>query len=481
LEDAARRLIVSGAKKREEVDAMDVSDQGALLRVRDGGEQPVTPLELFFDLVFVFAVTQLSHLLLEHLTLRGTLETLFLLLAVWWAWIRMTWFTNWFDPEGSPVRLMLIAVMLSSLLMSVAIPEAFGERGLMFALAFVAIQVGRTGFALIALRRSLGTSHPLSINFERVLCWVVASGIVWIIGGLLEGEARYALWVLALVLDYGSLLIGFYTPGLGRSRSEAWTIEAGHFAERCQLFIIIALGESILVTGTTFSEIGASTATVTAFVVAFLGSVGLWWIYFALSYVAARTVSSSSEDPRRLAVSADVYFHVPMIAGIIAIAAADELSVAHPTEQGTLASVALTLAGTGLFLAGHALFKWAVLGVASWSHVVAIAALIALVPAGVTMPALALSGAAGLIVVGVAVWDTLAYRGGVRSPRRQPRECKGGTIHPPSGKGRSANFACSAFSEVPTSPSGLPRSRVRRRRCCRRRRSPPRPDPPGTS
>ena len=397
---------------------MDVSDQGGLLRVRDGGEQPVTPLELFFDLVFVFAVTQLSHLLLEHLTLRGTLETLFLLLAVWWAWIRMTWFTNWFDPDKLLVRLVLVAVMLASLLMSVAIPQAFGERGLMFALAFVAIQVGRTGFVLIALRRSLGTSHPLSINFQRVLCWVVASGVVWIIGGLLEGEARYALWVLALVLDYVSLLVGFYIPGLGRSHTEAWTIEGGHFAERCRLFIIIALGESLLVTGTTFSEIEVSTATVTAFVVAFLGSVGLWWIYFALSYEAEREVSSSSEGSGRLAVSADVYFHMPMIAGIISLAAADELSVAHPTVQGTPASVGLTIGGTGLFLAGHTLFEWGVLGVLSWSHVVAIAALIALVPVGLVVPTLALSSAAGLIVVGVAVWDTLAYRGGVRLPRR---------------------------------------------------------------
>ena len=411
--------MVSGAKKTEEVDAMDVSDQAGLLRVRDGGQPPVRPLELFFDLVFVFAVTQLSNRLLVHLTLGGTLETLFLLLAVWWAWIRMTWFTNWFDPDKLLVRLMLIAGMLASLLMSVSIPEAFGERGLVFALAYVAIQVGRTTFVFIALRRSLGPSHPLSTNFQRVLYWVLASGVLWIIGGLLGGEARYVVWVFALVLDYGSLLVGFYTPGLGRSRSEVWTIEAGHFAERCQLFIIIALGESILVTGTTFVEIEASAATVTAFVVAFLCSVGLWWIYFALGYEAARREGfNSSGGPGRLALSADFYVHLPMIAGIIAIAAADELSVAHPTEQETLASVGLTLGGTGLFLAGHALFKWVVLGVLSWSHVAAIAALIALVPVGVVIPTLALSGAAGVIVVGVAAWDTLAYGGRMRSPHR---------------------------------------------------------------
>src|SRR5215207_7800505 len=329
---------------------MYVSDQGGPLRARDGGEQPVTPLELFFDLVYVFAITQLSHLLLNHPTVGGALQTLFLLLVVWWAWQYTTWFTNWFDPDALAVRLVLVAVMLASLVMSVAIPEAFGKRGLMFALAYVAIQVGRTAFTFIALRKSLGGSHPLSRIFQRILTWFVGAGVLWIIGGLLGGEARYAVWLLALAVDYSGPVVGYYIPGLGRSRTQEWTIEGGHFAERCQLFVIIALGESILVTGTTFGQIEASTATVSAFVVAFLGSVALWWIYFARSAEAAREVISSSEDPGRLGRSAYTYFHLPMIAGIIAVAAADELTVAHPGDRGTASSVALTLGGTALFL-----------------------------------------------------------------------------------------------------------------------------------
>jgi low temperature requirement protein LtrA len=238
-------------------------------------------------------------------------------------------------------------------------------------------------------------------------------------GGLLEGEASYVLWVLAIVLEYAGPVIGFWTPGLGRSTAADWTVEGGHFAERCRLFAILALGESILVTGTTFGEIEPSMATVSAFVVAFVGSVALWWIYFARSEEAARGAFSSSEDPGRIARSAYTYFHLPMIAGIIAVAASDELTVAHPGEHGTLASVALILGGTALFLAGHALFKWAIFGVLSWPRVVAIAALIALIPVGFKIPALALSGVAGLIVVGlVAVWDVLAYEGRVGSPRR---------------------------------------------------------------
>ena len=387
---------------------MRLSDYRGLLRARDGGEQPVTALELFFDLVFVFAVTQLSHRLLDHLTIGGALETLLLLVAVWRAWVDTTWVTNWFDPDRTPVRLLLITLMLVSLLMSVAIPEAFAEGGLMFALAYVTIQAGRTAFVVLVLEKY----SSLGRNFQRILAWFAVPAVLWVAGGLLQGEARYVLWMLALVLEYTGPVAGFWTPGLGRSTTTDWTVEGGHFAERCRLFIIIALGESLLVTGTTFGEIEPSVVTVSAFVVAFLGSVALWWIYFARSEEAARGTFSSSEDPGRLARSAYTYFHLPMVAGIIAVAAADELTVAHPGERGTLASVALTLGGTALFLAGHALFKWAVFGVLSWPRGVAVAALIALMPVGFAVPALALSGVAGLIVVGVAAWDILdSYEG----------------------------------------------------------------------
>src|ERR671917_1913455 len=372
-----------------------ILDRG-MLRARDRGEQKVTPLKLFFDLVYVYAITQLSHLLLGHPTVRGALEILFLLLVVWWSWQYTTWFTNWFDPGVLSVRLLLGGVMLASLVMSVAIPEAFGERGLMFALAYVAIQVGRTGFAVVALAGSPGasdrTSRNLAMTFRRILCWFAASGVLWVAGGLLEGGARYALWMLALAVEYAGPVAHYRTPLLGRSRTEEWTIEGGHFAERCQLFVIIALGESILVTGTTFGEIETSVAPVGAFVVAFLGSVALWWIYFARSAHDASETIAHSEDPGRLARSAYTYFHLPMIAGIIAVAAADELTVAHPGDPGTFASISLTLGGTALFVAGHGAFLWTITGRVPWARLAAVVALAALTPVGFAVPALVLAG-----------------------------------------------------------------------------------------
>jgi len=390
---------------------MQGSDQVRLLRASNTGEQRVTPFELFFDLVYVFAITQLSHLLLDHPTAGGALQTLFLLLVVWWAWQYTTWFTNWFDPDALPVRLTLVAVMLASLVMSVAIPGAFGERGLMFALAYVAIQVGRTAFAVLAL----GTSHPLGGSFRRMLCWFAATGVLWIAGGLLEGEARYALWLLALAVDYSGPVARYWTPILGRSRTEEWTIEGTHYAERCQLIVIVALGESILVTGTAFGEIEASTATVTAFVVAFVGSAALWWTYFARSAHGASDAISRSLDPGRIARSAYTYFHLPIIAGIIAVAAADELVLAHPVDQGTPASVSLILGGTALYVTGHGFFVWAASGQVLRSRLVAVLALIALAPVGFAVSALTLAVAAALIVVLLAAWDSVSYRRRVRS------------------------------------------------------------------
>jgi low temperature requirement protein LtrA len=386
------------------------------MRARDGSEQRVTSLELFFDLVYVFAITQLSHLLLDHPTVGGALETLFLLLVVWWAWQYTTWFTNWFDPDVLPVRLTLVAVMLASLVMSAAIPGAFGGSGLMFALSYVAIQVGRTAFAVL----SLGPSHPLGMGFRRILAWFAASGVLWVAGGLSEGEARYALWLLALAVDYAGPVARYWTPGLGRSRTEEWTIEGGHFAERCQLFVIIALGESIIITGATFADLERSAANVAALAVAFVGSAALWWTYFASSARDASETIARSEDPGRMARSAYTYFHLPMIAGIIAVAASDELMVAHPGAPGSFASISLLLGGVALFVTGHGFFVRAASGRVLWSRPVAVVALAALAPVGTVVPALALGAAAALIVVLLAAWDSVAYRRrapAMRTPR----------------------------------------------------------------
>jgi low temperature requirement protein LtrA len=389
-----------------------------LVRVRGDDHPRVTFVELFFDLVFVFAVTQLSHLLLEHLTLHGAVQTLMLLLAVWWAWVYTAWFTNWFDPDQPAVRLMLVAVMLVSLIMSAALPEAFGERGLAFAAAYATIQIGRTAFVVAALRRG----DPLRPTFQRILAWSVMAGVLWVAGGLAEGSAREVLWLAALVVDVAAPVAGYATPGLGRSRTEEWTIAGGHLAERCGLFMIVALGESILVTGATFADGEITVATVTALLLAFAGSVSLWWIYFDRSAGWADAIIAGASDPGRLGRSAYTYFHLPMVAGIIVTAVGDERTIAHPGGNGDTALTAVALGGPALFLAGYALFKRSVSGQAPAVYLIAIGVLAALVPLSLRAAPLVTSAASTLVVAAVAAWGVWARQTAGDEEAKRPGE-----------------------------------------------------------
>jgi low temperature requirement protein LtrA len=380
-------------------------DAPSLLRPPGERDHRVTFMELFFDLVYVFAVTQLSHLLLAHLSLHGAAQTLLLLLAVWWAWIYNAWFTNWFDPNRRPVRLVLVGVMLLSLMMAAALPEAFGERGLFFAAAYVAAQGGRCLFIVAAL----GSEPTLRRNFQRILGWFGVSGALWLAGGLAEGTARELWWLAAVLVDYTAPAAGYFTPGLGRSLTTEWNIAGGHLAERCQLFLIIALGESILVAGATFGGLPLSAASVAAVVVALLGSVALWWLYFDRAAEDSGVIMARAKDPGRLGRSAYTYFHLPMVAGIIVAAVGDELMVAHPLDATSAAAAATILGGPALFLAGHILFKWAMFDHVSRPRLAAILALAALAPLSPAVPALLLAGAATLVVATVAVWDVRMY------------------------------------------------------------------------
>ena len=175
----------------------------------DSREARVTSLELFYDLVFVFAITQVSHHLLEHLTWEGLGQAVLILLVVWWSWNYTTWVTNELDPESVAVRLLLIGLMLASLLMSIAIPEAFGDRALLFAGAYVAIQVGRHAFLTFV---AAGPGSLERARAGRILIWFLAAGVLWIAGALADGTARTLLWLAALAIDYGGPRVTYWCP-----------------------------------------------------------------------------------------------------------------------------------------------------------------------------------------------------------------------------------------------------------------------------
>ncbi len=229
---------------------------------RAPAEAKVSFIELFFDLVFVFAVTQLSHHLVEHLTLSGALETGLLLLAVWTVWSYTTWATNWLGTHRTPVRLMMFGLMAAGLVVSTAIPEAFGKTGLAFAVSYTLMQNGRSLFGLCSLEVD---TRQLRLNLYRIQFWLLVAGVLWIAGGFSHGVTRILLWSAAVAVELGSPWCGFWTPGIGPSTTTDWNVSGHHFAERCGLFVIIALGESILVTGATFSRLETTWPAVAAF------------------------------------------------------------------------------------------------------------------------------------------------------------------------------------------------------------------------
>jgi low temperature requirement protein LtrA len=377
-----------------------------LMRPRNGGHQPVTSIELFFDLVFVFAITQLSHLLIDHLNPAGAFQTVILLMAVWVAWMYTTWMTNQFDPDRIPVRLLLIGVMLISLIMSSAIPHAFTDRALMFAVSYVAIQVGRPLVILLMI----GKDSSLSTTFQGIVSWAGSAGVLWILGSQAEGTARTGIWVVALLIELTGPFVGYRFPGIGRSTTTDWNVEGHHIAERCQLFLILAFGESILVTGLTFGNLGPDVITIVAFATAFIGSVALWWIYFHRGADLGAEAIASSDDPGRFARSVYSYAFVLLIAGVITIAVADELVIAHPRGDVDTPTIWVLLGGTALYLLGNALIVWMLTHRIAGSLLVAVVALGLLGLVASRFTPLGLSMACAAIALATAAWEVIGFR-----------------------------------------------------------------------
>ncbi|HEY7537310.1 MAG TPA: low temperature requirement protein A [Gaiellaceae bacterium] len=386
---------------------------GRYQRRTDGDEEArATPLELFYDLVFVFAITQVSHILLDDLTWTGAGHAALALLVVWWAWNYTTWVTNELDPDAIPVRLLLIAIMLASLAMAVAIPEAFGKYGLLFAGSYVAIQVGRHLF-LTFVSADSGTIERERAG--RILTWFAASAVPWIAGGLADGSARTALWLVAIAIDLTAPLVLYWVPGRERLSYDTWTVETSHFAERFELFMIIAFGETIVLTGATTSKLDLDTARFTAFALAFLATAAMWWLYFDYVTRIAKRRLELAPNRTQLARDAYTYLHVVMVAGVILSAVGDELVIAHPTDVLPDAEVAVVAAGPALYLLAHVLFRLRMAGTISRKRLGGALACVVAGLVGFVAPALVLAA----LLVGILVAVIAAER--IAEARRRGR------------------------------------------------------------
>ncbi|CAM5538085.1 low temperature requirement protein A [Leifsonia shinshuensis] len=349
----------------------------SLLRDRAGGTK-VTNTELFFDLVYVVAVTELSDFIRLNPTWHGALEGLVLLALVWNAWVYTTWVTNWLDPDRLPTRVMLLGAMLASLVLTAGITGAFGVKGSWVAFAYATIQVGRSAYTVWATR-----GDPLQRNYQRILVWCSVSSAFALVGGFAPSGPRLALFAVAVVVDVVGGIVQFWVPVLGRSQTRDWTIDGAHFAERCQAFLLIALGESVVGVGAALIEAHrVSWLAALGFLGVFVGVVTLFLLYFQQWAEAGVEAITHADDPGRLG-RVFHFVHPVMIAGIILTAAGDGVFLERLVDSGAHVQAGAYLGwfcagGATLFVLGLLIYIRLIAGVVSIPHVTAAAVLLVL-------------------------------------------------------------------------------------------------------
>lgn len=390
------------------------SERG-LLRRAESSQRP-TFLELFFDLVFVFALTRISQRLIgdfssdRRMLFSEAGKTLLLFLALWLVWSLTSLTTSRLDPDQPAIQFVVVGSMLGAMVMAVAVPKGFDERAIVFAGAYVALQLGRTLFLLVAHRRVQDVSVRLTI-------WLGISAVPWLLGGACDdARLRGVLWTVAILLDYGGSIASWPVPGM-RPLPTLVPTAAEHLAERYQQFLLITLGESILVIGLTFSGASFAAARTAAFLVSFLTTVLLWRVYFHQAGHLLPSAISAARHPGRFS-RAMSFSHLFMIAGIVLTGVGYELSIAHPLGHTTPVWLYAMLGGPALFLAGRALFEYQVYARFSRYRISGLVMLGLLVPALLHVPPLVVSTSAAAVLAGVALADAFRSRG--RTTPEQP-------------------------------------------------------------
>jgi low temperature requirement protein LtrA len=378
---------------------MDLSDQGGASRARIGGEQRVTPLELFFDLVFVFALTQVTGFLTHHLTWLGMLQGGALLAALWTAWEGYSWLTNAVPAEEAiPARLVIFCAMAAMFVASLAVPGAFGHYGVIFGVAYFVVHLLQVLLYMLATGR-----EPERRAVLRLAPGFLGSPALLIVAGFLDGYAQGALWAVALAVGYGFA----YVRGVSGFR-----VHAGHLAERHGLIVIIALGESIVAVGVGASGVALGAAVIVAAVLGIALAAALWWAYFDLVMLTAerRLSAAQGEERARLALDSYAYLHLPMVAGIIFAALGIEQILAHVGEPlRTIPAVALC-GGVALYILGHNAFRLREEGSVSVPRLIVTILCLALIPVGVSVPSLITLAVLTVLLCALAAFETATSR-----------------------------------------------------------------------
>jgi low temperature requirement protein LtrA len=369
-----------------------------LTAVRRGETGRVTPLELFFDLVFVLAITQCTALMAGEPTWEGLAKGMLVLGVMWWSWVGYAWLTSVVDPEEGIVRLAMFGAMAGLLVIALCIPEAFGDLAGLLAGAYAVVRFSQIALLLIAargdpdLRRStLGLLVGTSIGVGLI------AGASFADGGL-----QLAIWAIALALDMGEPFV---------FGSEGWTLVPGHFAERHGLIIIIALGESIVAIGVG-AEVGVDAGVVAAATLGIVVAGALWWLYFdVVALVAERRLTNAPPGRERNEIARDSYsyLHFPMVAGIVLLALGLKKTLAHVEDPLKVVPAAAMLGGTAMYLIAHVAFRWRNVHRVNWWRLGLAVLLVALVPAAVELPALAMLAILAALLAALIAYEARAF------------------------------------------------------------------------
>ena len=362
-------------------------------------EQRVTPLELFFDLVFVFAITQVTTLLSNDPTWGGVLRGMLVLGALWWAWTAYAWLTNTLNPEEGAVRIAVFAAMGAMLIVALAVPEAFGDHGVLFGVAYLIVRA--LHLALYALAAK--DDHDLFAAVARMTPSSTIGGILLIAGGFVDTTPRMVLWAVALAIDYLGVVIG---------RGQGWRLSPRHFAERHGLIVIIAIGESIVAVGVGAAGVALGAGVIVAALLGVAVAAVLWWSYFDWWTIVAENRIAQATGAERAALARDMYsyLHLPLVAGIVLFALAMKKTLGDVDEPLKAVPAAALCGGLALYLVAYSALRFRIDGRLARGRLSAAVVLLALYPLAREVSAVTALGAVTVVCVALIAYEAIRYR-----------------------------------------------------------------------
>ena len=362
-------------------------------------EHPVTPLELYFDLVFVFAFTQVTTVLSNNPTWSGLGHGLLILTALWWAWAAYAWLTNTVDPGVGAVWGALLVAMAAMFVAALAVPDAFGRHGVAFGVAFLIVTAMHLTLYALAARGD----RDLLTAILRIAPWPLTGAALILAAGFVDGETKALLWLAAIV-------IGFFGPLL--TGVSGWRVQPAHFVERHGLIVIIAIGESLVAIGLGERRVGLTTGVTVAAVLGFVVATSFWLAYFDFFPIRGQQLLADRSGVQRTALARDIYtyLHLPMVTGIVLFAFSMKTTLAHVGDELDAIPALGLCGGPALYLLAYVALRVRITRTVSRGRLVAALACVALIPVAMSVPALVALALVAAVWVALHAYEIIWWR-----------------------------------------------------------------------